>query len=70
MMKVLVTGSRGYIGSVLVPMLQKEGFEVSGLDTDLYSRCTFFGEVAEHDCKIMDIRNVEANDFLYWYNDG
>ncbi|MDB5561621.1 MAG: putative epimerase/dehydratase [Hyphomicrobiales bacterium] len=40
-MKVLVTGHRGYIGSVMVPMLIGVGHEVSGLDIDLYSRCTY-----------------------------
>lgn len=29
-MKVLVTGSQGYIGSVMVPMLIDAGHEVSG----------------------------------------
>ena len=40
-MRVLVTGHRGYIGSVLTPMLAKAGHDVVGMDTDLYSRCTF-----------------------------
>jgi nucleoside-diphosphate-sugar epimerase len=39
--KVLVTGHKGYIGTVLVPMLQAEGHEVVGMDNDLYQRCTF-----------------------------
>lgn len=40
-MRVLVTGHRGYIGSVMVPMLQAAGHEVAGLDSDLYARCTY-----------------------------
>jgi len=35
-MKVLVTGSDGYIGTVLVQELLKKGFEVVGLDTGFY----------------------------------
>jgi len=31
-MRVLVTGDRGYIGQVLVPMFQSAGHEVVGLD--------------------------------------
>jgi len=40
-MRVLVTGHRGYIGSVVVPVFQVAGHEVVGLDTDLYRGCTF-----------------------------
>ena len=40
-MRVLVTGHLGYIGSVLVPVLQAAGHEVVGLDSDLYRGCTF-----------------------------
>jgi nucleoside-diphosphate-sugar epimerase len=40
-MKVLVTGHRGYIGSVMVKMLLQEGHDVTGLDSDLYERCTY-----------------------------
>jgi nucleoside-diphosphate-sugar epimerase len=40
-MKVLITGNRGYIGSVMVPMIQAAGHKVTGLDSDLYERCTF-----------------------------
>ena len=44
-MLVLVTGNRGYIGSVMVPMLQAAGFEVIGLDSDLFEG-SVFGEAA------------------------
>jgi nucleoside-diphosphate-sugar epimerase len=40
-MRVLVTGHRGYIGAVLVPIFQAAGHEVVGLDSDLYRGCTF-----------------------------
>jgi len=40
-MRVLVTGHRGYIGAVLVPVFQEAGHEVVGLDSDLYRGCTF-----------------------------
>jgi nucleoside-diphosphate-sugar epimerase len=40
-MRVLVTGSRGYIGSVMVPLLLGEGHQVTGMDTDFYEQCTF-----------------------------
>jgi nucleoside-diphosphate-sugar epimerase len=40
-MRVLVTGHRGYIGAVLVPVFEAAGHEVVGLDSDLYRGCTF-----------------------------
>ena len=40
-MKVLVTGHKGYIGTVMGPMLVEAGHEVVGLDTDLFEQCSF-----------------------------
>ena len=63
-MKVLVTGSRGYIGAVLVPMLQRRGHEVVGLDTDLYQRCTFDGEVPDIKTIEKDVRDLIKDDLV------
>ena len=43
-MRVLLTGHKGYIGTVLAPMLLDTGYEVHGLDSDLFRRCTFGDE--------------------------
>lgn len=40
-MKVLVTGHRGYIGTVMVPMLLAAGHVVTGCDTDFYAECSY-----------------------------
>ena len=61
-MKVLVTGSHGYIGSILVPMLMDRGHEVVGLDSDYYKRCTFTGEVPDVETKKKDVRDIERHD--------
>jgi len=57
-MKVLVTGHRGYIGSVLVPLLQSHDHEVHGLDTDLFRACTFDGELQDIPDVNVDVRDV------------
>jgi nucleoside-diphosphate-sugar epimerase/SAM-dependent methyltransferase len=65
-MRVLVTGNRGYIGTVLTPMLEAAGHEVVGLDSDLYERCTFApgGELPEVPTILKDIREIEVADLL------
>jgi nucleoside-diphosphate-sugar epimerase len=45
-MKVLVTGAEGYIGSVLAPWLVECGFDVTGLDTGYYSQARLFHDPA------------------------
>ncbi|HEY8524095.1 MAG TPA: SDR family oxidoreductase [Acidimicrobiales bacterium] len=57
-MKVLVTGHRGYIGSVLVPLLVESGHEVAGLDTGLYEACGFGDRRSELTGSRLDIRDV------------
>ncbi|MGH8468043.1 MAG: NAD-dependent epimerase/dehydratase family protein [Gammaproteobacteria bacterium] len=59
-MRVMVTGSTGYIGAVLVPMLLREGHDVVGMDTDYFSRCTFTGALADVPTLKMDVRDVSA----------
>jgi nucleoside-diphosphate-sugar epimerase len=61
-MRLLVTGHLGYIGTVMTPLLLKAGHEVVGLDSDLYSRCTFGGGIASVPSIKKDIREVEASD--------
>jgi len=40
-MKVLLTGHKGYIGSVAAPLLRAAGHDVVGLDIDLFAGCDF-----------------------------
>ena len=44
-MRILVTGSSGYIGARLVPILEAAGHEVSGLDIGLYEEASFSPEI-------------------------
>jgi len=61
-MRVLVTGHKGYIGTVLTPMLLERGYEVIGLDSDLFEDCTFGEPPVEVPGIRKDIRDVEASD--------
>lgn len=68
-MKVLVTGNNGYIGTVMVPMLQAEGFDVTGLDSDLFKACVFgnqsvTGAISNIPYLRKDIRDVERSDLV------
>jgi nucleoside-diphosphate-sugar epimerase len=60
--RVLVTGHNGYIGSVLVPMLEAAGHEVAGVDLDLFADCTFGDPPPEVPSLWRDIRAIEAED--------
>ncbi|MCC6396545.1 MAG: SDR family oxidoreductase [Bacteroidetes bacterium] len=61
-MRVLVTGHLGYIGTVMVPMLLAEGFDVVGLDSDLYERSTFGEGIVNVPNVKKDLRDVELSD--------
>jgi nucleoside-diphosphate-sugar epimerase len=61
-MRVLLTGHRGYIGSVLTPMLLAHGHDVVGLDTDWFERCTFTGAVTEVKSIKKDTRDIQETD--------
>ena len=61
-MRVLVTGHKGYIGTVLMPMLLADGHAVVGLDTNLYARCSFGGGIVDVPEMRKDTRDVLPDD--------
>ena len=61
-MRVLVTGHLGYVGGVLTPLLRAEGFDVAGLDSDLYRRCGFGPPSAPGPTHLADVRDATASD--------
>lgn len=61
-MRVLVTGHQGYIGVILVPMLQAAGHEVTGLDSGLLEDCVFGSDTARVTSILKDVRDVTVSD--------
>jgi nucleoside-diphosphate-sugar epimerase len=61
-MRILVTGSRGYIGTVMAPMMAAAGHEVVGLDTDLYRRSTFGAWREPVQTIVKDVRALEVEE--------
>ncbi len=61
-MRILLTGSRGYIGTVMGPFLQAAGHDVVGLDTDLYRRSTFGTWKESVPTTVKDLRELQVRD--------
>ena len=58
-MRLLVTGHKGYIGTVMVPMLLRAGQEVVGLDSDLFEQCAFSPVIQDVPEMRVDLRDVQ-----------
>jgi len=63
-MKIMVTGDRGYIGAVIVPILIKKGYEVVGLDSGFFTE-NILKSYDESYFKITkDIRDINEQDLI------
>ena len=64
-MKVLVTGSEGYIGTILVEMLLNSNIQVEGLDSCFFSEGNLNNASFLHYPLIKkDIRDIEPDDLI------
>jgi nucleoside-diphosphate-sugar epimerase len=65
-MRILVTGTEGYIGSILAPILMKSGHEVVGVDTGFYRDGWLYSNHQDtpFQPKMLnkDLRNLEPSD--------
>ena len=59
-MRILVTGHKGYIGTVMVPMLLAAGHDVVGLDSDLFRQCTFGPGIHDVPELQLDLRDAQT----------
>jgi len=64
---ILITGHKGYIGSVMAPHLLGAGYDVVGLDTGYFNKCTLVPDAAEIPEIRKDIRDVTADDLKGFY---
>jgi len=60
-MRVIVTGHDGYIGQVLVPMFQRAGHEVVGVDSYLFNPCQFGDQPEPPESYRADVRDVDES---------
>ena len=61
-MKVLLTGNQGYLGTVMTPVLQAAGHEVTGLDTGWFAGCVLGPVPSDPPTLQRDLRDVTASD--------
>jgi nucleoside-diphosphate-sugar epimerase len=59
-LRVLITGYNGYIGTVLVPMLERAGHDLVGLDSDLFAACRFGPDELDIESVDADVRDIES----------
>jgi nucleoside-diphosphate-sugar epimerase len=64
---VLMTGHRGYIGSVMAPYLIARGYDVVGLDTGYFDECTLVPDVVPVPEIRKDIRDLLPEDVKAFY---
>lgn len=60
--RILITGSNGYIGSIMAPWFCEQGYDVVGLDTGYFSRCTLVPDTADIRTIHKDLRDVTVGD--------
>ena len=61
-MRILITGNKGYIGTVLVPLLLGKGYEVIGLDIGYYDECLLHEANENYTHIRKDIRSINELD--------
>jgi len=63
-MKILITGSQGYIGTFLTRFLSDNGIQVSGMDVGYYKDCNLIPVDDLISTKCIDIRDIGIDDVI------
>lgn len=63
-MKILLTGNKGYIGSVLGEILLEKGYDVVGYDTNYYGECDLAEAKRPAKQIVKDIRRTSKEDLV------
>lgn len=63
-MRVLVTGHQGYLGTVMVPILQAAGHDVTGLDSGFFEDCVLGSEPQDPPGIRVDLRDVALGNLI------
>ena len=64
---VLLTGHKGYIGSVMAPFLLEQGYDVVGLDTGYFNECTLVPDAVDIPEVRKDLRDLMPEDLKSFY---
>ena len=65
--KILITGDKGYIGSVLSEVLISKGYEVTGLDACFFEDCLVSHNARNYHTTKKDIREINSADVTGFY---
>ena len=60
--RILITGHRGYIGSVMAPYLARLGYNVIGLDVNYFGDCTLVPADDSRQVMDKDLRDITVGD--------
>lgn len=63
-MRVLVTGHQGYLGTVMVPILQEAGHDIVGLDAGFFADCVLGTAPNDPPGLRVDLRDVTATQLV------
>ena len=62
MRNILITGSKGYIGSFLTSYLKKKNYNVLGIDTGFFKNCYLYEDKKKQETIYKDVRNITQSD--------